>query len=60
MSQLQDRAVDVGARNIRRVSAACCGVTSGFEAIHGLVVRVPFPLSESLSCVVRGVNERRE
>lgn len=34
-----DPSVDVGARNIRRVSAACCGTASGFEAIHGLVVR---------------------
>lgn len=34
----QDPSTDVGARNIRRVAAACCGTTSGFEAIHSLVV----------------------
>lgn len=37
---LQDSSRDVGARNERRLCAAICDLTSGFEVIHGLLDRV--------------------
>ena len=37
---LQDPHHEVGARNERRLCAVFCGMTSGFEIIHGLVDRV--------------------
>lgn len=37
---LLDPATDVGARNVRRLSAVYTGNTDGFEIIHGLVDRV--------------------
>lgn len=37
---LQDASRDVGARNERRLCAAICDLTSGFEVIHGLLDRV--------------------
>ena len=37
---LQDASRDVGARNERRLCAALCDLSSGFEVIHGLLDRV--------------------
>ncbi len=35
-----DKSVDTGARNERHCAALYCGMTSGFEKIHGLVDRI--------------------
>jgi phenylalanyl-tRNA synthetase beta chain len=37
---LRDDAVDVGARNVRRLVATHTGTSAGFEVIHGLVDRI--------------------
>lgn len=37
---VQDPCTDIGARNVRRLSAIYTGYTDGFEIIHGLVDRV--------------------
>lgn len=42
-----DAKTDVGARNIRRVAAAWCGSSSGFEFIHALVGRIMQQLDAS-------------
>jgi len=37
---MTDPHTDVGAKNVRKISALYCGQTSGFEIIHGLVDRI--------------------
>lgn len=42
---LRDGSHEIGARNERRLCAAFCGMTSGFEIIHGLLDRVMLMLN---------------
>lgn len=43
----QDSSTDTGARNERRLCAVYCGMSSGFEIIHGLLDRVMLMLNVS-------------
>jgi phenylalanyl-tRNA synthetase beta subunit len=59
---LLDADTEVGARNVRKAAALFCGVTSGFEVVHGLMdrlmevrgsplrkIRAPFPPGRAFS-----------
>ena len=46
---VQDPSHEIGARNERRLCAVYCGMTSGFEIIHGLLDRVMLMLNVPLA-----------